>query len=126
MPVKYFREFIKLETSGGIILFVTAILAIVIDNSPFHHIYQTFFNMPLVLQLGKLQIAKPLLLWINDGFMAVFFMLVGLEIKREMFEGELNTLSKASLPAIAAFGGMLVPALIYIYFNWGSGVALHG
>jgi len=126
VPFKTFREFIHLESSGGIILFITAVLALIIDNTPWHVYYHTFFSLPMTIQLGALKLSKPMLLWINDGFMTIFFLLVGLEIKREMFEGELNSLKKAGLPAIAAFGGMLVPALIYLYFNHGDSVAAQG
>lgn len=126
MPFRTIREFIKLETSSGIILFITAVLAIVVDNSPLSTYYHTFFSLPLSIHLGVLNITKPLLLWVNDGFMTIFFLLVGLEVKREMFEGELSSLAKASMPVIAAVGGMLVPALIYIYFNMGNSVALQG
>jgi len=111
------REFIRLESSAGIILFIAAICALVVDNSPLHNLYHDLFHLPFTLQLGALVLSKPLLLWVNDGFMSIFFLLVGLEIKRECLEGELNTLKKAMLPAIAAFGGMVVPALVYIYFN---------
>jgi Na+:H+ antiporter, NhaA family len=120
------REFIKLESSGGIILFATAVLALIISNTALHSDYVAFFNLPFTIHLGAVTLSKPLLLWINDGFMAVFFLLVGLEIKREMFEGELNSLSKAALPAMAAIGGMVVPALIYVYFNHGDAAALKG
>ena len=126
MPFKTFREFIELESSAGIILVATAILALIISNTPWELYYHAFFTLPLSIQLGTLTLSKPVLLWINDGFMAVFFLLVGLEIKREMFEGELNNLRKASLPAFAAIGGMVVPALIYIYFNHGNPVAMKG
>ena len=126
MPVKYLREFIRLESSAGIILFGTALLALIIDNSPLSHLYQTFFSMPFVVQLGALKISKPLLLWVNDGFMTIFFLLVGLEIKRELLEGELKSVSRAALPAIAAIGGMVLPAALYIYFNWGHTVNLRG
>lgn len=126
MPVKTLREFIQLESSGGAVLLIAAILALIIDNSPLSSYYEALFRLPLVIQIGALKISKPLLLWINDGFMAIFFLLVGLEIKREMIEGELNTFSKSILPAIAAIGGMLVPALIYIGFNWSDKMALRG
>lgn len=126
MPFKVLREFIKLESTAGAILFVMAVLALIMDNSPLHSFYQAFFQIPLVIQLGDFKLAKPLLMWINEGFMTIFFLLVGLEIKREMLEGELNSFAKSILPAIAAFGGMLGPALIYIYFNWSNSVALHG
>lgn len=126
MPFRTLREFIKLESSAGIILFCAAILALVLDNSPWHEAYQHVLKLPIILELGAFRISKPLLLWINDGFMAVFFLLVGLEVKRELFEGELNSLSKALLPAIAAVGGMVVPALIFVLFNHHDPVALRG
>ncbi len=126
MRVRLIREFINLETSAGIVLFCTALLALIIANSPWQNYYYSFFQLELSIHLGALELSKPLLLWINDGFMAIFFLLVGLEIKRELIEGELNTIAKASLPGIAAIGGMVVPALIYVYFNYHDGVALRG
>ncbi len=126
MPFRTLREFIKLESSGGVILFITALLALVVTNTPWRVYYESFFNTPLTLQFGIFQVSKPLLLWINDGLMTVFFLLVGLEIKREMFEGELNSFAKAALPAIAALGGMLIPAVIYVALNWGNSAALRG
>ena len=107
-------------------LFIAAVVAIVISNSPWQHYYDMLFSLPLSVHLGVIKLSKPLLLWINDGLMTIFFLLVGLEIKREMIEGELNRLVKAALPAIAAVGGMVVPALIYFYFNRGGTVALRG
>ena len=126
MAVRNFREFIALESSGGVILFATAVLALVIANTPWAEYYNSFFNLSMSFQLGAFKLSKPLLLWINDGFMTIFFFLVGLEIKRELIEGELNSMKKAMLPAIAAFGGMVVPALFYLYFNWGDHTALRG
>ncbi len=126
MPFKTIREFIQLETSGGVILFVTAVLALVISNTPFEAYYHAFFNLNMTITLGALKLSKPLLLWVNDGLMTIFFFLVGLEIKRELFEGELNSIKKATLPAMAAIGGVIVPALIYLYFNKGNAVALQG
>jgi len=126
VPFKAFREFIKLESSAGVILFLTAITALIIDNTPWQVYYHTFFDLPLAIHVGTLKLSKPLLLWINDGFMSIFFLLVGLEIKRELFEGELNSIQKASLPAFAAFGGMVLPALIYVYFNHGDAIAMKG
>lgn len=126
MPLRFIREFIKLESSAGIILFMTAMLAMVVDNTPLAHYYQTFFNMPVKVLFGAIQIEKPILLWINDGFMTIFFLLVGLEIKREILEGELNSFSKVSLPAIAAVGGMLGPAAIYLFMNWHDPIAIKG
>lgn len=118
MPIKFIREFIRLEAASGIVLFGVAVLALIIDNSPFAHYYQTIFN---IMFLGK-----SLLHWINEGLMAFFFLLVGLEIKREMIVGELNSLSKISLPVIAALGGMAIPAIIYVLINWHDSVALRG
>ncbi|GAA0484640.1 Na+/H+ antiporter NhaA [Parasphingorhabdus litoris] len=111
-------EFVARETSAGIVLFVAALLAMIAVNSAFSPYYLAFLNIPVVAQFGALEIAKPLSLWINDGLMAIFFFLVGLEVKREILEGELSSLNKAALPAIAAVGGMAVPAAVFLYFNW--------
>lgn len=126
MAFKTFREFIKLESSAGVILFITAVLALIIDNTPWQQYYHAFFSLPMSIHIGALQLSKPMLLWVNDGFMTIFFLLIGLEIKRELLEGELNSIKKASLPAIAALGGMVIPALIYLYFNHGDSVAMRG
>lgn len=120
------QNFIQLEASGGIALFVMAVLALVIDNSPARYYYHQFFSTMLTWQFNGYSLSKPVLLWVNDGLMAIFFLLVGLEIKRELFEGELNSFAKAILPAAAALGGMLVPALIYLAFNRGDPEALRG
>ena len=126
MRIRTMRDFLKLEASAGIILFSAAVLALVISNSPLASIYQRILHLPLHIQLGPLLIAKPLLLWINDGLMTIFFLLVGLEVKREFTEGELNTPRRALLPIIAALGGMLGPACLYCYINWGDPLALRG
>lgn len=126
MQVRTLYKFLKLESSAGIVLFVAAVLALIIENTPWHIYYEALLNLPLSIQLGPLQLIKPLFLWINDGLMTIFFLLVGLKIKREMFEGELNSLSKVSLPVIAGVGGMVVPALIYITFNWSNPISLWG
>ena len=120
------KRFMQLEAGGGIALFFMAMLALIIENTPARVYYLQFFQTIFSIQFGSFGLAKPVLLWINDGFMAIFFLLVGLEIKRELFEGELNSVAKAILPAIAAVGGMIVPALIYIGFNWGDAKALSG
>lgn len=117
MPIKTLREFIKLESASGIILLFFAILALVLNNSPFYHYYEMILDAPLAIQVGGFSLAKPVLMWINDGLMALFFLLVGLEIKREILEGELNSASKILLPGIAAMGGMLLPALFYVILN---------
>ncbi len=111
------KEFFKLEAAGGILLGMTAILAMVMENSPLNIYYEAILNTPVVVQIGQLILSKPLLLWINDGLMAVFFLLVGLEIKREVMEGQLSSREQISLPAIAALGGLVVPALIYTFIN---------
>ncbi|PHQ80419.1 MAG: Na+/H+ antiporter NhaA [Coxiella sp. (in: Bacteria)] len=126
MPLQVLRDFIKLESSGGIVLFFAAVLALILDNTPLHVYYQAFFHIPLSFKFGAFHLEKPLLLWINDGFMAIFFLLVGLEIKYELIEGELNTLSKAMLPAVAAVGGMVVPALVYLAINHASPEVMRG
>jgi NhaA family Na+:H+ antiporter len=126
MPVSMIREFLKFEAAGGIVLIIAAALALVLANSPLDSIYLTFLDTPLAIQVGGLVIAKPMLLWINDGLMAVFFFLVGLEIKREFLEGELASRSQIVLPATAAVGGMAVPALIYVVINLGHPEHLNG
>jgi NhaA family Na+:H+ antiporter len=120
------QEFLRMEAAGGIVLGIAAALALVACNSGLLDLYRYVLTLPVELRFGDLQIAKPLLLWINDGLMAIFFLLVGLEIKRELVEGELSSLRQAALPAIAAVGGMAVPALIYVLCNLTDATALHG
>lgn len=120
------KDFFKLEAASGILLVLAAILAIIIANSPLEYLYDLLLDLPVEIRIGPLLVAKPLLLWINDGLMAVFFFLVGLELKREILEGELSSPSTIVLPAIGAIGGMLVPALIYSWVNWGDAVAIKG
>jgi len=117
LPIKFVRRFIKLESAGGIVLFSAAVLALIISNTPLHHYYQDLLKVNFSIHFGDYGLSKPLILWINDGMMTIFFLLVGLEIKRELFVGELNSLAKVALPGIAAIGGMVGPALIYIMFN---------
>ncbi len=120
------RDFLKLETASGIILVAAAVAAMVIANSPLSELYASLIDLPVEIQVGTFEIAKPLLLWINDGLMALFFLLIGLELKRDIMEGQLSDPSQVTLPAVAAIGGMLVPALIYIWVNQGDDVALQG
>ncbi len=120
------REFLKLESVSGIILVGAAILALIINNSPLSSIYDLFLNTPVEIRIGALHIGKPLLLWINDGLMAIFFLLIGLEVKREILDGQLSSLSQVALPGFAAVGGMVVPAFIYVIFNFGSPETLSG
>ena len=119
-------DFLKKESAGGITLMVAALIAIIFANSPLDTFYRLFLSTPVEVRVGALEIAKPLLLWINDGLMAVFFFLVGLELKRELIEGELSDTKKVILPGIGAIGGMLAPALIYVFFNLGDATALKG
>lgn len=120
------QDFLRLEAAGGLLLMGAAVLAMVVANSPLAGMYDALVNLPLEIRAGPLHIAKPLLLWINDGLMAVFFLLVGLELKRELLQGHLSSRRDASLPAIAAIGGMAVPAAIYAWLNWDDPAAMRG
>ncbi len=120
------REFLKLESASGIILVGAAVLALIISNSPLSSLYDLFLDTPVEIRIGALHLAKPLLLWINDGLMAIFFLLIGLEVKREILDGQLSSISQVALPGIAAIGGMAIPALIYILFNISNASALNG
>ncbi len=122
----YVSDFFKLESAGGILLFMAAVLAMICANTPLSVYYDLLLSTPVEVRVGALEIAKPLLLWINDGLMAVFFFLVGLELKRELIEGELSDKRNIVLPGVGAIGGMAVPAMIYIYFNHNDPVAMGG
>jgi NhaA family Na+:H+ antiporter len=119
-------SFFQHEAAGGIVLMAAAVLALILQNSPASHLYDALIETPVSFRIGAWELGKPLLHWINDGLMAVFFFLVGLEIKRELLVGELSSRQQAALPVIAAAGGMAVPALVYCAINWGNGVALKG
>ncbi|MEE5085959.1 Na+/H+ antiporter NhaA [Pseudomonas alliivorans] len=119
-------RFFQLEAAGGLLLIAAAALALVINNSPLSWLYNAFLETPVEARIGALQIAKPLLLWINDGLMALFFLVIGLEVKREVLEGHLSKPSQIVLPGAAAIGGMVVPALIYVALNRGNAEALNG
>ncbi len=121
-----FRTLANHEATPGVLLIAKAVFALLLDNSPLDWIYDALLTVPVAIQAGSLIIDKPLLLWINDVLMAVFFFLVGLEIKRELMTGHLSDMRTAALPAIAAFGGMLVPALIFTAFNAGSAEEMRG
>ena len=120
------QTFLRLESSAGILLILSALAALFASNSFLLDFYKGFLQTPVVVQVGGLEIAKPLILWINDGLMAIFFFLIGLEIKREVLQGELSSLDKAALPIVAAIGGMVVPALVYLSINMGSPDLLRG
>ena len=120
------RGFFQRESAGGILLVVAAVLALLLANSPLAWLYDALLDTPVEVRVGALEIAKPLLLWINDGLMAVFFLLIGLEVKREVLEGELSNREQILLPAVGAVGGMAIPALIYLGLNWGDEAAVNG
>lgn len=117
MTISAIREFLRHESAGGIVLLGAAALALILTNSPLSAQYLGFFDLHLTVTLNGIGLDKPLGLWINDGLMAVFFFLVGLEIKRELIEGELSTLRQAMLPVLAAIGGMAAPAFVYALVN---------
>ncbi|MCB1489134.1 MAG: Na+/H+ antiporter NhaA [Bauldia sp.] len=118
--VRALERFINHEASGGIILMFAAAFALLLANSPLAWLYEQLLTTPVVVQVGALELRKPLLLWVNDGLMAVFFLLVGLEIKREILLGQLSSRQQLMLPGMAAIGGMLVPSLIYVAVTWGE------
>jgi Na+:H+ antiporter, NhaA family len=122
----FIEEFLRLEAAGGILLVIAASLAMVWANSPWNAAYDALLDVPVGVRVGPLALDKPLLLWINDALMAVFFLLVGLEIKREVARGELSSLRQAALPCIAALGGVLVPAAVYGVINGGDPVTMRG
>src|SRR5450432_383982 len=122
------KTFIESESAGGIALALTALVAILVANSPLAGAYREFVSLRGELRIAGpwLVLSKPLSVWVNDLWMAVFFFLVGLEIKRELLVGELSSLRQATLPAVAAVGGMIVPALIYVALNHADPVASRG
>jgi len=126
LDLEVILHFFKRESATGILLLVASALALLLANSPLERWYGLLLDTPLAIQIGQLAINKPLLLWINDGLMALFFLLVGLELKREFLEGELSNLRRITLPALGAIGGMLVPALVYVAFNYSDPVTLRG
>ena len=120
-PTQRLRAFIASESAGGIVLIVAAAIALVIANSALLAGYQSLLATPVNFTAGELvSIDKPLLLWINDGLMALFFFLIGLEVKREIVTGQLQSWKQASLPVFAAVGGMVIPALVFVAINAGS------
>jgi len=122
----FIKKFIQQESFAGILLVSTALAAILIANSPVSLYYTILIDTIVEIKIGAFEISKPLLLWINDGLMAIFFFLIGLELKREFLEGELSDKKNIVLPAIGAIGGMAVPALIYVLFNYDDPFALQG
>lgn len=122
----FITTFLKMESAGGLLLMFSAMLAIVCANSFLSSYYELLLSTPVEIRVGTLEIAKPLLLWVNDGLMAIFFFMVGLELKRELIEGELADKRNVILPGVGAIGGMLIPALIYLYFNVDDPAAVSG
>ena len=120
------QQFFQWEGASGVLLMGAALLALFAANSPLSSLYDQLLTLKLGLHFGDSAIIKPLVLWINDGLMAVFFLLVALEIKREVLEGELSSLDRVALPTIAAVGGMAAPALVYLLVTWGDPVAMNG
>ena len=118
MAIHKIRAFFNLEASGGIVLALAAIAAMIIANTPLNTWYESFIHAPVAIQVGGCAIAKDAHHWINDGLMAVFFFLVGLELKREVLIGELSNVKQIILPAAAALGGMIMPAIIFLIFNY--------
>jgi NhaA family Na+:H+ antiporter len=125
-PLTAIREFLKLESASGILLVVAGALAMVAANTMLAGWYEALLSTPFKIQLGDFKLDKALVVWVNDLLMAIFFLLVGLEIKREVVMGELSDGAKVALPAVAAVGGMVVPAAIYAWINWGDPVGIRG
>ena len=119
-------RFFAMEASSGIMMMAAACLAMVFANTSLLATYELLIDTPFEVRIGDFSIAKPLLLWINDGLMAIFFFMIGLELKREVLEGELSDMRKIVFPMLGAIGGMAVPALLYILFNHDHPQALHG
>lgn len=125
-PVNALRNFLQLESTAGILLVAATFFALLISNSPLAGFYRSILDLQLVIALGDLAVAKPLLLWINDGLMAIFFLLIGLEIKREILEGQLTSKEQLFLPAAAGVGGFVLPAAIYAALNWHDPETING
>ncbi len=125
-PLTVIREFLRLESAGGILLMCAAAVALLVANSPASGLYERLLATPLTVTLGGWGVDKPVLLWINDGLMAIFFLLVGLEVKREVLVGQLSSWRGVALPLTGAIGGLVVPAIFYVMLNRGDEVAMQG
>ncbi len=124
--MKAIEEFLEKESSSGLLLIVATILALGLSNSFLSPLYESFLHIPVEIRIGPLYLDKSLYHWVNDGLMAIFFFLIGLEVKREILEGHLSSLSQIALPGIAAIGGMVVPAAIYLAFTRDNPIAVNG
>ncbi len=120
------RQMVQHDAAGGMLLVAAAVLAILMANTPLSYFYTGFLALPVSIEIDNFAIDKPLLLWINDGLMAIFFFLVGLEVKRELIDGHLSSRDQVILPAIAALAGIAVPATIYLMFNYNDPIAVKG
>ncbi len=126
LTLESIQRFLRLEAAGGLVLITAALLALAVSNSPAAGLYHTFLSLPVEIRVGGLELGKPLHLWIDDGLMAIFFLLVGLEIKREVLKGELSSVAQIGMPMAAAVGGMLVPAALYFWLNADNPTAVRG
>ena len=127
MPTEtLFKRLIRHEAAGGVVLMLAAAFAMIIANSPLNDAYQGLFSKKFSVLIDGHGISKPIILWVNDGLMAIFFFLIGLELKREVLEGKLRNPRDIILPGFAALGGMAVPAMIFAYLNWNSPATLPG
>jgi len=124
--MKMLDQFIEKESASGILLIIATLLALALSNSALDGLYQAFLHLPVEIRIGALHLDKSLYHWVNDGLMAIFFLLIGLEVKREIIEGQLSSVRQVALPFIAAIGGMLVPALVYLAFNQDNPIAVNG
>lgn len=120
------KQWIKHDAAGGVLLAIAALLALLLANSPLNYFYGNVLKVPVVVAIGNFEIAKPLLLWVNDGLMAIFFLIVGLEIKRELLDGHLSSVDQVILPGIAAVAGIVFPALVFVMFNRHDDIAING
>ena len=126
MSTKMFRDFFVMESAGGILLVLAAVIAVVISNSSLNDYYHTVLSTQIIIKIGDFYIDKDFHHWINDGLMAIFFLLVSLEIKREVLDGQLSSRSQISLPVIAALGGLIIPAILYALLNWNNSTNMQG
>ncbi len=124
--VSFLDDFIQKESASGILLIIATLLALLFNNTFMSPLYESFLHIPVEIRVGALHLDKSLYHWVNDGLMAIFFLLIGLEVKREVLEGHLSSIRQAALPIFAAIGGMLVPALVYLAFNLGDENAVKG
>jgi NhaA family Na+:H+ antiporter len=126
MLLRAFDTFFRSDSAGGILLILSAIAAMVAANSSLAGLYWDVLGSYMLITINGEGLSKPLILWINDGLMAIFFFLIGLELKRELLEGKLKNPRDVFLPGMAVVGGMVVPALVFVFFNWGNPATMSG